>query len=294
LATLDWDIQANTCEAFAEHQVMRMRGQYGQVDARLIHLTRFFLDLSLFFREFIDYKPSEVAAAAIALSEHIIGSRPFMYQNYTEREVECVDSLINDARSASMVLRQKYAHRRLLQVITLVDEFLSQTWHEPEPHHVQYPPPQLSEVKAPELHIQLPDTPPHTPTTMSTVPHQRKSPANGQGYMVNIAGLPTPPSDDGLQMHHVYGAMYSRGTYGRSDSFIAESPVLGEEDMETEYESSDEDMNFTDEGDYEVDSEGDEEIMITEHQVHSYHASHCYDVPSHHKIAPRIVLAAAV
>src|SRR6202021_144151 len=58
LTTLHWELQVSTPETFAELEITRMKGQYGEVDRRLIHLTRFFLDLSLFHREFIDFKSS--------------------------------------------------------------------------------------------------------------------------------------------------------------------------------------------------------------------------------------------
>ena len=67
LATLGWELGGvQTCEAFVEHQIVRLRGQHGHVDGRLIHLARFFLDLSLFGREFLFFKPSEVASASVA------------------------------------------------------------------------------------------------------------------------------------------------------------------------------------------------------------------------------------
>src|SRR6202022_2715264 len=68
LATLHWEIGGvQTCDRFVEHQIVRLRGQHGHVDGRLIHLARFFLDLSLFGRQFIAYKPSELASASVAL-----------------------------------------------------------------------------------------------------------------------------------------------------------------------------------------------------------------------------------
>jgi len=323
LSTLGWEVGGvQTCEAFVEHQISRLRGQHGHVDARLIHLARFFLDLSLFSREFLDYKPSEVAGAAVALARHILGSQQFMQQRHSDREVDCVELFLGKLPSASGILRRKYAHKQLLNVTAVVDDFLAQVAGNKE--FQQFTPPQhahcqhstrLSEVKTPELRIQLPDTPPHTPVTASTVPQSAKN-TSRPGYIVNAAGLPTPPADDDNQKTvHILPSEFSRGSYGRSESFIVESPVTVEahdEDMDTEYDSEDDEMTFTDdEVEYEYDSEADEEIMITDHHPHhqQYHQSHMhqhYQNHHHHASsthhdhhhqysqAPRIVLAPVV
>src|SRR5579859_2105631 len=114
LASLDWELgNVQTCGAFVEHQIARLRGQHGHVDGRLIHLSRFFLDLSLFGREFLNFKPSEVATSSVALARHILGSQEFIHHRYNEREIDCLEHLLNKIPSASSILRRKYAHRRL-------------------------------------------------------------------------------------------------------------------------------------------------------------------------------------
>ena len=139
----------------------------------------------------------------------------------------------------------------------------------------------MSGVKTPDLHIQLPDTPPHTPVTASTIPSNKPKP----GYIVNGAGLPTPPADDDQNTTvHILPNDFTRGTYGRSESFIVDYPVNQEEDMDTEYDSEDEDMTYSDE-DCEYDSDDDETMM--EEQYHQHFSSY-------HVQAPRIVLAPVV
>lgn len=303
LASLDWELgSVQTCGAFVEHQIARLRGQHGHVDGRLIHLSRFFLDLSLFGREFLNFKPSEVATSSVALARHILGSQEFIHHRYTEREIDCLEHLLNKIPSASSILRRKYAHRRLLNVTAVIDDFQAQVarkefQHATPPSSAQAhcPPLRMSEVKAPQLHIQLPDTPPHTPVTTTTVPATKKP-----GYIVNGAGLPTPPADDGNNKNvHILPNEYARGSYGRSESFIVEwtneSPVIVEaydEDMETDYDS-DEDMGYSDEEiDYDYDSDAEEgDIMMTDNlHVSSYHHQHQH----HNRMAPRIVLAPVV
>ena len=326
LATLGWELGGvQTCEAFVEHEISRLRGQHGHVDSRLIHLSRFFLDLSLFSREFLGFKSSEIAAASVALGRHILGSQQFIQHRHTDVVVDCVELLLTKIPSASTILRRKYAHKQLLNVTGVIDDFLAQAakkeFQHITPPQSQCEPIRLSEVKTPELRIQLPDTPPHTPITASTVPCAKNKP----GYIVNGAGLPTPPADDDNQKTvHMLPNEYTRGSYGRSESFIVESPVaidVHDEDMETEYDSEDEEMTYTDDDvEYEYDSEADEEIMITEihhpqnhqheHHQHQHHASsahyhhhqpqhhHHHQSQSlhhqHHPQAPRIVLAPVV
>jgi hypothetical protein len=166
LATLGWELGGvQTCEAFVEHQISRLRGQHGHVDGRLIHLSRFFLDLSLFGREFLSFKPSEIATSAVALARHILGSQVFVEQRYTERVVDCVEILLSKIPSASSILRRKYAHKQLLNITSIIDEFLAQSARDeyqqntPPSSQSQCPPLRKSESKVPELHIQLPDTP---------------------------------------------------------------------------------------------------------------------------------------
>ena len=110
LSTLGWELGGvQTCEAFVQHQIARLRGQHGHVDGRLIHLARFFLDLSLFGREFLSFKPSEIAAASIALARDILGSQQFIQQ----RVVDCVELLLTKMPSASSILQRKYSHIQL-------------------------------------------------------------------------------------------------------------------------------------------------------------------------------------
>jgi hypothetical protein len=120
----------------------------------------------------------------------------------------------------------------------------------------------------------LPDTPPHTPVTASTVPQTKKP-----SYVVNGAGLPTPPADDDNKLH-ILPNEFTRGTYGRSESFIVSSPEVHDEDMDTEYDSDDDAMSYTD--DYDSDGEVDDIIMVDHH----HHPMH--------KMAPRIVLGPVV
>ena len=307
LATLGWELGGvQTCEAFVEHQIARLRGQHGHVDNRLIHLSRFFLDLSLFSREFLSFKPSEIASSSVALARHILGSQEFIHHRYTEREVDCLELLLTKIPSASSILRRKYAHKQLLNVTAILDDFQAQSARKeshyatpPSSVHNHCPPLRMSEVKAPELHIRLPDTPPHTPVTSTTVPSMKKP-----GYIVNGAGLPTPPADDdNNKTVHILPNEYMRGSYGRSESFIVESPTQShmvgshEEDMETDYDSDDEDMAFSDdEYDYDSDAEEGDMMMITDnHHVSSYH-HHQQQLHHHHhnRMAPRIVLAPVV
>jgi Cyclin, N-terminal domain/Cyclin, C-terminal domain len=289
LSTLNWEIgSVQTCEAFAEHQISRLRGQHGHVDCRLIHLTRFFLDLSLFAREFLAFKPSQVASASVALSRHIVGSQQFMQHRHSEEEIDCVELLLTKMSSASAILRRKYTNKLVHNVTSVVDEFLAQAARKefqqstpPSSARSECPSPRLSEVKTPDLHIQLPDTPPHTPITTATVPLIKKP-----SYFVNGAGLPTPPADDDNKKVHILPNEFTRGTYGRSESFISDSrheQVIEpqEEDMDTEYGSEDEEMTYSDEEDldYEFESEEeDDEVMMMDHRP----------------IPPRIVLAPVV
>jgi hypothetical protein len=270
LATLGWELGGvQTCEAFVEHQIVRLGGSHGQVDGRLIHLTRFFLDLSLFGREFLLFKSSEIASASVALARHILGLQQFIQQRYTEREVDCVELLLTKMPFASAILRRKYTNRQLLNVTSVIDDFLAQVARRelqhltpPSSSQSSCPPLRMPGPKPPELSIQLPATPPHTPVIESTVP-----PAKKPDYFVGGAGLPTPPADDNNKQNaHILPNEYIRGSYGRSESFIGESLVPGEtqdEDMDTEYdygdEDNDEDMTYSEDEDVEYDYDSDAE-----------------------------------
>jgi hypothetical protein len=302
LATLGWEVGGvQTSEAFVEHQIARLRGQHGHVDGRLIHLARFFVELSLFGREFLAFKPSEIASASVALARHILGSEQFIQERYPERVVDVVELLLTKIPSASSILRRKYSHKQLLNITTIIDDFLAQAarkefeqQNSPPQSSAHYPPARPTVKTTPELHIQLPDTPPHTPVTASTVPPAVKKP----GYIVNGAGLPTPPADEdnNKSVHHIHPNEFTRGSYGRSESFIVESPIdSNDEDMDTEYESEDEDMTYTDEEDVDYEYESEDEIMVMDqrhhHQIHPT-SSNNININSH--MAPRIVLAPVV
>jgi Cyclin, N-terminal domain/Cyclin, C-terminal domain len=303
LATLGWELGGvQTTEAFIAHQIARLRGQHGHVDPRLIHLSRFFVELSLFSREFLSYKPSEIAAAAVALARHILGSQQFVQQRYTDEEIDCVELLLAKMSFASAILRRKYANRAVLNVTSVMDDFLAQaarkefqTITPPSSAQAHCPPLRMSQVKTPDLHIQLPDTPPHTPITASTVPTAKSKP----GYCVGGAGLPTPPADDdNKSMHHIHPNEFTRGTYRRSDSFIETTLDGYDEDMDTEYDTDDEEMTYEDEEGIEEYDSDVEDTMIMDHQHQHQHHQHqhlaLHSLHHHHEPIPRIVLASVV
>jgi hypothetical protein len=310
LITLGWEVGGvQTTEAFVTHQIARLRGRHGHVDLRLIHLSRFFIELSLFNREFISYMASEIATAAVALARHILGSQQFVQERYADEEIDCVEILLTKMSSASAILRRKYAQRDHLNVTFIVDQFLAQaarkefqTAPPPSSSQAHYPPLRMSQVKTPDLHIQLPDTPPHTPVTASTVPTEKSKP----GYCVGGAGLPTPPADDDStksMRHHIHPNEFTRGTYGRSDSFIETTHEGQDEDMDTEYDT-DEDMPYgsDEEGIEDYDSEvEDTMVMDHQHQHHQHqhqhlalHPRHFYNHHHRHDPIPRIVLGSVV
>jgi len=310
LATVRWDIGGvQTTEAFVAHQIARLRGQHGHVDPRLIHLSRFFIELSLFSREFILYRPSDVAAAAVALARHILGSQQFFQERHTDEEIDCVEILLTKMPSASTILRKKYSHRFLHNVTSVVDQFLAQasrkafnTITPPSSAEVHGPPLRMSQVKTPDLHIRLPDTPPHTPVTASTIPTGQTA----LGYHVGPAGLPTPPADDdnAKSIHHIHPNPFTRGTYRRSESFIETTLDLHDEDIETDCDTDDEEMTYDsdEEGIEDYDSEVEDTMVMDhqhqhQHQQHQHPAlhSHMYHHHDHnHKLVPRIVLASAI
>jgi hypothetical protein len=297
LATLGWDIGGvATCLTFLDHQISLLRGQHGHIDPTLVHLCRFFLDLSLFWRDFLEFKPSEIATASLALSRHILGWERICVEYYTEAEVECIDLFLCKIPMASTILRRKYMNKRFYSVTPVIDHFLAKVARKEVQHQTvasqsQCRPISTTETKAPESHIQLPDTPPHTPVSSSTVPL-----ANNPQFKPRSTGLPTPPADRNAKPTlHVYPNPYSRGTYGRSESFGVDSPVetthpseMQEDDMDTECDE-DEDMTFYDEEDYDdYDSDTEDSDPMTDLTSHDYYLT------SNKKIAPRIVLGPVV
>ena len=294
LATLGWEIGGvQTCEAFVEHQIARLRGQHGHVDGRLIHLARFFLDLSLFGREFLSFKPSEVASASVALARHILGSQQFIQQRYTEREVDCVELLLMKMPSASTILRKKYSHRLLLNVTSVIDDFLAQAVRNEFQHITSFilsiSISSIPYVGSQNSRVYIFNYPILLLILQSLPPRFRQQKRNL--VICSMAGVYLPHL---LTMTIIKPCIFfpnefTRGTYGRSESFIVDSPVSSQdEDMDTEYDSEDEDMTYSDEDEiYDYDSNADD-TMVMDHP--SSHHHHYY----HQVQAPRIVLAPVV
>jgi hypothetical protein len=109
LETIQWTLGHPTAEAWLR---LVLCGAYIE-DKETEDTSRFLMEITLFYREFVRFVPSSIAAAALTLARHICGKTRRVYEE-TEEILEIVDAL--DYRLATSVnelsetLVTKYAY----------------------------------------------------------------------------------------------------------------------------------------------------------------------------------------
>jgi hypothetical protein len=108
LETLGFSMGHPTAEAWLRLVLCGFNTECQEVE----HTARFLMEITLFYREFVQHPPSSIAVAALTLARHICGQTRRIYEE-TEEIMEIVDAL--DERLATSVnelsetLVQKYA-----------------------------------------------------------------------------------------------------------------------------------------------------------------------------------------
>jgi len=94
LQTIGWTIGHPTAEAW-----MRLYCQGTQESTQVQHIARFIMETTLFTRNFVGIKPSNIARGCLLMARHICGLGPRMDLCPGEKEVKHVTSTLDQSFS---------------------------------------------------------------------------------------------------------------------------------------------------------------------------------------------------
>lgn len=125
LATLQWSLGHPTAEAWLRLMCC------GPVieDTKVQHVARFLMEITLFYREFVQYAPSAIALGALTLARSLVGKRRHAWEE-TEESMEIVEYLDNrlakSVQDLSETLVKKYSYAFYSKAATFVVQFYLQ------------------------------------------------------------------------------------------------------------------------------------------------------------------------
>lgn len=125
LSTIQWTLGHPTAEAWLRLMCIGPSME----DAKVQHVARFLMEITLFHREFIKYSPSSIAQAALTLARFLCGKPRDMWEE-TEECFEVVDFLDNrlakHVNELSEVLVKKYSYAFYSKAATFVVQYYLQ------------------------------------------------------------------------------------------------------------------------------------------------------------------------
>jgi len=125
LSTIQWTLGHPTAEAWLRLICCGATPE----DQRVQHITRFLMEITLFYREFVFYTPSAIALASLTLARYLCG-RPRQFYEETDECLEVVELLdtrlskhVNDL---SETLVKKYSYAFYSKASTFVVQYYLQ------------------------------------------------------------------------------------------------------------------------------------------------------------------------
>ncbi|KAF8649865.1 hypothetical protein AX16_005627 [Volvariella volvacea WC 439] len=125
LSTIQWTLGHPTAEAWLRTMCC------GPVpeDAKVQHVARFLMEITLFYREFVKYPPSTIALAALTLARYLCG-KPRRIWEETEECLEVIDyldtRLSKNVNDLSEILVKKYSYAFYSKAATFVVQYYLQ------------------------------------------------------------------------------------------------------------------------------------------------------------------------
>ncbi|KDQ63787.1 hypothetical protein JAAARDRAFT_53975 [Jaapia argillacea MUCL 33604] len=122
LATIQWTLGHPTAEAWLR---VMCCGPFME-EPKVQHVARFLMEITLFYREFVQYTPSAIALGALCLARFICGKGRRMFEE-TEECLEIVELLDNrlakHVNGLSEVLVKKYSYAFYSKAATFVVQY---------------------------------------------------------------------------------------------------------------------------------------------------------------------------
>ena len=121
LQTLGWNIGHPTIDAF-----LQLASEHLPYDAEVEHMACYLSEISLFHRDFVSKRPSDIARASLALARCVLDRPQALNSDWAAQyDSQTLIALSQYLRQPSAVLSRKYSIGQLSQVSVKLEEFLA-------------------------------------------------------------------------------------------------------------------------------------------------------------------------
>lgn len=225
LQTLNWMIGHPTASSFMQQAVYET-----QTDAQVEHMALYISEISLYHKDFIMVKPSDMARSSLVLARCVLNRPQLQSSDWADAyDVQLVVALSNHLGSPSQALYRKYSSSYLSCVSTILERYLHeraviasataqlQTACQIDPQPMSMDPaaydPQTPQKPTYPMPIAGFLTPPITPDKG----YQQNGVQVGQPHVMaaqhhGYTPIPTPPPQVSMPEHYAYPA-YTQQQY---------------------------------------------------------------------------------
>lgn len=187
LQTLGWNIGHPTIDGFLQLALNRL-----PYDPEVEHMACYISEISLFHKDFVSKRPSDIARASLALARCILDRpQPLSSEWAAQYEPQTLVTLSQHLHRPSAILSRKYATSQCFRVAAKLEEFLARQASIARCYAAPPTPP----VEKPSAHRSCQPVTPVKRPYLPSVPHGTLTPPitpNGDVYF--NGGHPTFPS----------------------------------------------------------------------------------------------------
>ncbi|KAL9599158.1 MAG: hypothetical protein Q9219_004025 [cf. Caloplaca sp. 3 TL-2023] len=188
LQTLGWNIGHPTIDGF-----LQLALEHLPYDAEVEHMARYISETSLFHRDFVSKRSSDIARASLALARCVLDRPQALNSDWAAQyDPQTLVSLSQHLHQPSLILSRKYSIAQLSRVSVKLEEFLAR---QASIARCYAGPPPSPPVDKPSGHQ---DYPPVTPVKQAYLPSAPNGcltpPITPNGDVYFNGGLPSLPS----------------------------------------------------------------------------------------------------
>nr|GAT49766.1 G2/mitotic-specific cyclin CYB1 [Mycena chlorophos] len=207
LSTIQWTLGHPTAEAWLRLMCVGACVE----DAKVQHVARFLMEITLFYREFVKFSPSTIALAALTLARFLCGKPRRVWDESEEvfAVINYLDTrLSKHVNDLSETLVKKYSYAFYSKAATFVVQYYLQGGH----------------YTRPVTSIPLPATPIRSPSSTASTPMTASDTSED---------LPLTPTTPAFPSDPFAGAGHSSSSSDKENMATSFEPVLNKHRIET-------------------------------------------------------------
>ncbi|KAJ7071544.1 cyclin [Mycena amicta] len=210
LSTIQWTLGHPTAEAWLRLMCVGACVE----DAKVQHVARFLMEITLFYREFVKYSPSTIAFAALTLARYLCGKPRRIWDESEEcfAVITLLDTrLSKHVNDLSETLVKKYSYAFYSKAATFVVQYYLQGGHYLRP----------TSIPLPATPIRSPSSAASTPMSSSTVASDKSD------------DFPVTPTTPAFSSDPFGGASHSSSSSDKENMSTSFEPVVNKHRIET-------------------------------------------------------------